>query len=274
MIHVDLKNHGFQPDEIMVDHYILGGYSKIKGAVIMPEGHGWGKYSPLPESQNKNGLETMNCTNYGMLNCIESLARFHGYDLPTNFSERYTGVLTGTTESGNSPHKVAEIIRTKAGLIPEEMLPFNEEINSWDEYYSPNPMTKQYKKVGRDFLDKWRIGHDWVFTSGGKGKQEDLKHALSLGAVAVSVLAWKNDGDLFVKNDGEQDNHWVQLLDYMNGEYWIIRDQYEPFEKKLAWNYDFGMAKVYYLTPNMAQKKSGWQRIAELLNYWLHVIFS
>ena len=67
-------------------------------------------------------LETMNCTVYGTLNAIETMISriFH---VEPNYSERFIGVLAGTTQGGNSPHKVAETIR-KAGLVPDSALPF------------------------------------------------------------------------------------------------------------------------------------------------------
>jgi hypothetical protein len=69
-----------------------------------------------------------------------------------NYSDRYIAILSDTTESGNSPHKVAETIR-KWGLINEYELPFDSEIDSWEKYYSPKPMTEHYTNMGKKFLD-------------------------------------------------------------------------------------------------------------------------
>lgn len=252
---VNLQNHGFVPDEIVPEeHYILGASKFADAPVLMPSGHGWGKYKPESELQHKNGLETMNCSNYATHNALETLANFHGFlPFPKNCSERYSGVLTGTTPSGNSPHKVIEIIRTEIGVIPETALPFGPDIKTWDEYYSPNPMDEHLHTIGRMLLDRYEIGHEWVFVGEAvTEKQAKLKDALSRGTVCVSVLAWKwrtiEDGEQrYTKETSERDNHWVQLLDYEEGDHWLVYDQYEHLEKKLDWRYDFGFAKVYYL---------------------------
>src|SRR5690606_38658450 len=93
--------------------------------------------------QKKNGVETSFCTAYGTANAYETLARFYGYKLPENFAERYNGVLGRITSYGGSPHEVAETFRL-FGVISEELLPFSEEITSWEQYASPNPMVEEF----------------------------------------------------------------------------------------------------------------------------------
>lgn len=240
-----IVHHGFLPEEITPDQWVLGANSKISGPKLMPGGHGWKAYLPPDELQNRNGLETYNCTNYGTLNCWETLAkRVFGVDF--NWSERYTGVGTGTTQGGNYPHKVAEIIRTEIGLIDEALLPFSADINEWEEYYSPNPMTQTFLTKGKAFLRKYKLGHDWVFVNGTmEEKQAKIKEALEYSPVGVSVLAWKERKGKMWKNVGEQDSHWVELYDYEEGKCWYVFDHYDNTHKVLEWNYDFGYAKRY-----------------------------
>ena len=252
----DIKNHGFVPDEITPDQWVLGANTKIAGKKLMPGGHGWKEYLPSYELQNRNGLETFNCSNYGTLNCWETLA-FRIFRIFFNWSERYTGVGTGTTLGGNSPHKVAEIIRTEIGLINEEELPFDKNINEWEEYYSPNPMDPAFIAKGVEFLKKYILGHDWVFTDGIiEEKQMKIKEALEYSPVGVSVLAWKERGGLHWKNIGELDTHWVMLYDFIEGKEWHIFDHYDNVYKKLEWNYDFGFAKRYDIKRNATKPRS------------------
>lgn len=256
-----IHDHGFQAPEITPDQYVLGGIGGAKelgGKILMPGGHGWGDHRPAYETQNKNGLETMNCSNYGTNNAWETLMQFFwpkpgGYD----FSERYTGVETGTSRNGNNPHDVAEKIRTECGLIPETVLPFSDEINTWEEYYAPSPMETAYLVQGQHFLNAYKLGHEWVFTSGTlEQKQTAIKYALQFSPLGISVFAWRKDSetDLYVKLSGDSDNHWVELLDFEEGEYWEIYDHYDGGIKHLAWDYSFGFAKRYSVEKNTAKK--------------------
>lgn len=260
-IFIDIKDHGFRPEDIVPeDHYVLGGYSKLGDApVILPSGD-WTPFKAVNELQNKNGLETFNCSNYGTNQALAALAKFHGFPgFPLNCSERYTGVLTGTTDGGNSPHKVIELIRTEVGEIPEEDLPFDASIDLWEEYYSPNPMDPALAAKGKALLERFAIGHEWVFLLTGTPEQKhaQLELALTKGSVCVSVLAWKSRDGLYFKEVGEGDNHWVQLLRRNKSGTWTVFDHYDKFEKELEAGYDFGFAKVYYLSQKAAvQKKS------------------
>lgn len=89
-----------------------------------------------------------------------------------------------------------------------------------------------------------------------KQKQELLKQALSRGTVAVSVNAWNLEGGYYVKRG--EDNHWVQLVDYEEGKWWLIYDHYEPVLKKVAWDTDFYSAKLYFLTKNPSGMPPHW----------------
>ncbi len=248
---MEKQGHGLQLNPIVEnDHYVLGGYSGVSNRpILMPNGHGWGAFKPKPEVQNKNGLETMNCTNYGTDNALETLASFHEFDaFPKDCSERYGGITTGTTKYGNDPHEVIEKVRKEVGVIPEVVLPFNQYIETWEDYYSPNPVGA-LSSLGKKILEKFKIQHDWVFNSRewSESKIEALKKALEVGTVCVSVTAWKQRKGLFYKEDNDADNHWLQLLDYKEGKVWKVYDHYEQAEKDLEWHYNFNAAKVYYM---------------------------
>lgn len=261
-----LRPHGFRAQEITPDQWVLGANTKIKGPVLMPGGHGWKAYLPPDELQNRNGLETMNCSNYGTLNCWETLG-FRVLGMRFNWSERYTGVGTGTTEYGNYPHNVAEIIRTEIGLIDEELLPFSDDINEWDEYYSPKPMDPKLLAKGKAFLKKYELGHDWVFVNGTLAeKQAKMKEALQYSPLGVSVLAWKERKGKMWKNVGEPDSHWVELYDFEDGVCWYVFDHYDNTHKVLEWDYDFGYCKRYAitaLTVVLDEEKNWIQRLIE-----------
>ena len=78
-----------------------------------------------------------------------------------------------------------------------------------------------------------------------------LKAGLERGTVCVSVCAWKiGADDLYYKEATDADGHWTFLVDYVEGEYWIVDDQYKPYQKRIAWNTDFQTAEVYFLKRN------------------------
>lgn len=270
-----IVDRGFVPEPTVPDdHYVLGGYGEENLAgvekVLMPGGHGWRKYKPKKELQKQYGFESMNCTSYGTLNPLETLAAFHKLDdFPKDCSERYLGVLAGTTPEGNSPHKVIETIRTFAGVLEQAILPWTSDITDWNRYYSPNPMDEGMIAHAQKILRKYRIRHAWVFNGlTEKGKQGKLISALEIGTVAVSVRAWSLKNGRYWKDKNATDNHWVQLLDFKQGDYWLVYDQYEDTEKKLEWDYNFGSAKVYFIEMNT--DPASWKPFSESTSvFWL-----
>jgi hypothetical protein len=187
------------------------------------------------------------------------------YGTEVNYSERYIGILAGNDYNGNNPHKVIEVIRKEAGCLPDDMLPFSEDITTWEQYYSPKPMESRYLRVGKKWLEKYSIKHDWVFTQRQslKDKQENMKLSLMSSPLGVSVMAWRKEGEYYTKPIGGIDNHWCTVYGYVDGEYWKVFDHYDDSYKKLAWDYDFNFAKRYVITKT-EPKVSWWQPI---INY-------
>ncbi len=264
------QNHGLILTPIVEnDHYVMGGYSAIADkAVLMPGGHGWADFKPRVEYQANASFDTMNCTNYGTHNALETLAAFKKYDyFPKDCSERYSGCLTGTTRNGNDPHHVIEVIRTSIGVVPEADLPFTNDIQTWDEYYTWQSAA-WLVPFGSNMLRYFKIGHEWVFNSRpwDPSKADMLKRALEHGTVCVSVYAWRADptDGLFFKDDDQQDEHWLQLLDFVDGQYWIVYDHYESVVKHLRWHFNFFAAKVYYMDALPTPSPKGfWDRVLD-----------
>jgi hypothetical protein len=245
-----IKNHGFQEDIQKAEDYVFG--SKLKSKVINPTGD-WTEYIPKGEPQNK-GFETNACVLFGTNNAVETYLKYiTGRE--RNYSERALGIVAGTDPtSGTSPHKVAETIRKKLGCVPESALPFDNSIKNVNEFYSPKPLPSRIVNTGKDWLKKWSLYHEWIFTNNVQtpAKEQMLKEALKRGTVCVSVLAWIEDNGIYTKPVGASDTHWVQLVRY-DGDNPIIYDSYAeqddtPYLKKLSKGYDFGFAKVYHIS--------------------------
>jgi hypothetical protein len=169
------------------------------------------------------------------------------YGEKQDFSERYTGVLTGTNKEGNSPHKVIEVIRKYTGLIHESELPFDDTIETWEQYYSG--VTFAHKLKGVRWLAKWNVQHEWVLYGEHNDWQVRLKDALQYSPIGIAVNAWNKEGDRYIRRG--MDNHWCVLVGYLEGKHWVIFDSYDKHFKHLVWNYNFYRAKRYSITPRL-----------------------
>lgn len=265
------KTYGFLPPEVKDTDYQFLGATKLKSQILEPTGQ-WDNWLPEIEYQSRNGFESSNCTNYGTLAALEVLHRRH-FNKEENWSERYTGVMTGTTPEGNSVNRVIEIIRKTCGLIPEKVLPFSKDINAWDKYYSPCPMSEELVLMGKNFLVLYQIGYEWVFTQNSANKQDKMKAALRESPLGVSVAAWygPNDKGYYYKPSGSDDNHWCLCYGFEDKKFWKIYDTYDATLKRLEWNYNFNWGMKYTLqkkTPTQSEKQgfiANMQRALEII---------
>ena len=251
----DNGGHGFIADEIEDDHYLGGEVGREIGGKkeILNPGGDWRPYLPKTEYQRKNGVETMNCTNYGTYNAIEAInIKRYGAENEINWAERFGGIRSGTTTRGNSPHTVAEILRMD-GTIEEKELPFDETITTWRKYYSPKPLTSRLINLGKNtFTDKYDFEHEWVYPKwlSTSQKRAKLTQALERSPIGVAICARyrdrTNDKGYIYKTENDPYNHWCVLVGYEVGKCWYVFDTYDQFVKKLDWDYHFKYAKEYY----------------------------
>ncbi|HEC66973.1 MAG TPA: hypothetical protein ENI23_16985 [bacterium] len=255
MVKNEIKNYGFEEPCITADNHILGGLGTVK-KLLNPD-LDWTPFLPKGERQ-KRLIETYTCTEYGTEEAIETLEK-RLFLKDENHSERLVAIGSKNKPTGNDPHIVAEWIR-KNGLVNEEVLPFDDTITSWSQYFSPNPLTQKLKDKAKEWLTEYTFNHEWVFKGGSlKEKQKKLLEALQYSPVCVSVHAWKKRGGVYVKDRGDRDTHWTLLVKGNEGKPWIIRDSYLDdgnFMKKLDWNYPFGFAKLYILNKKPQSKPS------------------
>jgi len=247
-----MKKYGLQLNKIQDDHYYLGG-GFIGTEEINPNGQ-WDNFLPPEELQSTDELETMNCTVFGTINAIEVLFNFL-YRENKAFSERFIGVLAETTQNGNDPHKVAEVIR-KSGLIEETSLPFSSDIDTWEKYYFPNPMTVYLKRLGQRFLKQFEFKHEWCFREATlEEKIKMMKEALKRGPVAISVYAWATDENGISYKAGPE-NHWVMCYGFRDDiRVWKLFDTYDNCYKLYSFDSDITQAKVYWLKKKVYNKE-------------------
>lgn len=247
----ELTPHGLIIPEIKTRkegaEHVLGGFG-LTEPIILPSGD-WTPYLPDKEPQSKNGVETNACTVFGTLTALEELV-FFKTGVKVNYSDRYvanvakrSGILNPSV--GADPHKMAELIRTITGLIAEGKCAWTDDIKTSAEYYSVGDEIFQLLKEGPNIWKDWTFTHKWVFTGGTpQEKREKLIDARKRGAVCVSVRAWKQRNGLYYKEVGEGDNHWTNSPNDVK-----VFDSYDNYLKDLEPLYDFGLAKVYFLTP-------------------------
>lgn len=234
---------GFIAPVITEDNYVLGA-GMVPKVVIKPDGD-WTNI-PDKEDQNKK-FETYNCTSFNTLNRIEQLEYLLTGKWP-NYSDRFVGIIAGTKPPGNDPHTVAEAIR-KYGLVPEEMLPFSDDLENVDEYYSFKGGDEvACYKAGQEWLKKWEFMHEYVFTHTTPKEEipKRILESLKYSPLGISVTAWEM-ADLIYIDGGLPNNHWTGLVKGVPNVKWIANDSYDPYLKDLDWNYKFSFCKRYFL---------------------------
>jgi len=243
-----IKEYGFIEPVIKEDHWVLGGLGSIPKVKQKPEA-GWPSLKILKERQNLR-FETWNCTGFDTLQCIERL-EFAITKKEVNYSDRWLGIVAGTKRPGNDPHKVAEAIR-KHGLIPEEMLPWSEDLNNVDEYYSFKGADEdKCRAEGKKWLETHKFLHEWVF-KGEHSLEERAKRmieALDYSPLGISVTAWFKHGNVYVDN-GARNTHWTSEIDYVTDVSWEADDSYleeDSSTKHIAWEHNIRFCKRYYL---------------------------
>lgn len=252
-----MKNYGYKPEPIAIGKdYIFGGYGALGGEVLQANGQ-WFSYVPQGESQLNFGFDPQGCVSWGTLNALEILLK-RQYGEVVNFADRFLTVASETTLGGNSPQKVGETLR-KQGVVREEAWPITEDLKTWDAFYAP--IDYRTYTLALEFVGKYGFKHEYVSLSSGA-----LKTALQYSPLGVAVSAWQKGQDgLYISPFPS--NHWVVLVGYREGEYWLVYDSYSEdgeYIKKLAWDYNFGAAKRYQITKQVKEESESW--LAFLVN--------
>lgn len=242
---------GYIQSKIEPEQYILGA-SKLPQVVLRPDGN-WKPYEPDDEPQLDNNFDTFNCTGFNTLGAIETLECFLT-GIKQNYSDRWLGIVAGTKPPGNDPQTVCEAIR-KHGLIPDSMLPFSDDIQNVDEYYSFKGANEaECRAEGQKWLNKWEFGHEWVLSNSVSGWKERMELALTYSPLAGAVYAWQQKGggivreaDLFIRPDGGEDGHWTEIVKASPVTHWEIVDSYPPYDKQLVWDFGFTYVKRFYM---------------------------
>ena len=140
----------------------------------------WRAYLPAGEPQYLYAtFDTMSCTTFSATNVIETWIKFlidndkftvaqleklHTLGIiddkgNVNFSDRFSAIVSGTTEKGNYFQAVLDSFR-KDGLLCEKDLPFSG--NSWKEYHDKNIITEEMRNKAKEILKIIQINYEWT----------------------------------------------------------------------------------------------------------------
>ena len=244
----------------------LGGAGQ--GDIIRPNGD-WRDYVPRGEEQRRHGVESSACFVEAQQHTIATLQEEKYGIKDSNFSARYTLIHSDASPNGGSPLKAAVAIK-EYGLIPDSMLPFSDDIKSWEEFNSFKGGNENLCDVaGSLWRKRWKTYPDVVVTKNMtiETKYARMREALKSSPVAVSVFGWLQDNQgEYIKPKDENDNHLVELLyiDEQNCPY--ILDTYYPYLKRLGKFYDFDFGMKWTIEQLSVTGKLGfWEQILNLI---------
>lgn len=242
MNHTPVPNNFVYP-EIKESDFVFGA-QQIAGTILRPDGD-WRRYTPPSEVQKKNGVESAACYIEAQQHTIATILDEQFDVVGANYSSRFNALFSNGTSGGGDALKGAQSFRDY-GLVPDELLPFSDDIHSWAEFHSFKGGDQDTcMKAGKKWREEWSPKYDIVFTKNEsvQEKYRKAKAALRYSPLPTSVSAWYEQDGTYIKPAGMQDNHLVEVtyIDENNCAY--IWDTYPPFEKKLApyYNFDFSM---------------------------------
>lgn len=162
-----MEFHGVIHEPIQPNTGFFGGVAG-ELPILVADGN-WESYLPVFETQNKNGLETMNCVQYSRLNACEIQANFYGK--PVNFSDRGLGWASGCTPQGNTYSACTYWLQHRGACL-DSLWPWTVE-NTWNEYYQEPPQAVQ--DAMSKLFDDWVIGLPVYVPTSVQALQEALK---------------------------------------------------------------------------------------------------
>lgn len=241
-------NYGYLEPAIEDDEYILG--AVIDRQVLRPDGQ-WDDFLPEYEPQYGGGWDTSGCTVWGTQNVVETLDRY--FNRQTNYAERYNYILGGVVHGkGANPHTIAECVRHE-GLIPNEKLPMTK---TYEEFITPKPMTERYLNMGKTWLNKFTLKHEWLWRTMPDTDERIaiIKDALQYSPLGCSVTAWYKRGDVYVDN-GRPNGHWCMIFGWDDKlKAWKVFDSYLQNIKMVSYDHKISRVKAFYLTPKGQEK--------------------
>lgn len=136
------------------------------------------RYAPDGVLQFNNLMDTMGCASRAVLNILESkLNYFYDHGMHPNLKawcdaqgyrvggkfvlcDAFIEILSGTTKQGNSLKAPVDTVY-RHGVIPAHHLPLKDGM-TWEQYMAPERVTEAHKRLGQEFLRRFRINYEKV----------------------------------------------------------------------------------------------------------------
>jgi hypothetical protein len=237
----------------------IAGASPIVYSERLKDGQ-WDKYRPTRERQIGVYFDTMSCVTFAAMNKVEEQVTFlietgalSGAPLKTlqdlgffdengkfNCSDRFIAILSGTTKFGNYLNAVWEAIRTY-GLLPEKDLPGNLDSRipwTFDDWLNPAVVTEEMKTKAKKVKEILQFAYEWIGAD-----RESLKYHLKQAPVQIAAPVcppWNTTEIIKACSAGA--GHSTVVDGYVDNTELKCLDHYNPFDKRLAWNYQINAA--------------------------------
>ncbi len=237
----------------------IAGASPIIYSERLKDGQ-WDRYRPTREKQIGVYFDTMSCVTFAAMNKVEEQVTFlietgilSGAPLNVlqdmgffdengkfNCSDRFIAILSGTTKFGNYLNAVWEAIRTY-GLLPEKDLPGNLDSRTpwtFDDWLNPAVITEEMKAKAKKVKDILQFAYEWI-----PSDRDSLKYHLKQAPVQIAapVCSPWNTTDI-IKACSAGAGHSTVIDGYVDNAELKCLDHYNPFDKRLAWNYQINAA--------------------------------
>ena len=255
------QNFGFQIPVIKDSDFFLGEGNLPR--IVLQENGNWKDSLPEAEKQLRGVIDSTNCVAFASTEQIE-VYEYKAFGERNNYSDRFVALVSGTTAKGNDPAKVYGAIRD-FGLVPEEMCPWSDDIQTIQEYLSWKGVDKDACIAeGKKWKERKDFLHNWVFQMNQPldEKLNNMKVALRYSPICFDVSAWQTNSEGRYIRFGLS-GHWT--MGYNIGDYIDVRDSYPPHEKQLVKDFNFYFCKRISITKKIPltteQKKSIWQSL-------------
>lgn len=221
----------------------------------------WFNYPTPKEYQYKDGsYDSNSCCTFAALNTIEMQVNWfvknglipadklkflkdNGYFDEQGFfncSDWFTAVMSGTKPTGNDFESVWNAIR-KFGLLPQSKGYAPKDFATIDQWLDPRNVTTEQKTEALKFLEIFDVAYEMVVN--GVSNPDVIAYHLKQAPLhlATAVCAgWATDP--VIKTCHQVVQHATAANGSEKNVATLIFDQYDPFNKKLAWDYEIPWA--------------------------------
>ncbi len=255
-------NTGFIEAAPRLTDYIAGEESGIVYQEFLHNAD-WEERNYLPNGEQQFGVyfDSLNCTNYGGTNVLDTQLNalmdmhlmppdamkflreneFLDKDGKVETGERFAGYTSGTTRQGNYLDRICNAYR-HYGLTPQRLWDFpyaqKHPVFDWDDYYAIPP--QKLFDLGKQSLTFFDIQWEWV--AAGETERTPLdkieKHTKQAPLLSAhpTCSPW-NTAELIRPCGTTKSNHATMVHKLKRDSYVKDFDSYNPWNKKLALNY-------------------------------------